>query len=964
MRAPPRALALLALVLAACLPGSADSRVARDATSVVFDASSGDVDGHRSNHLAAVSRAFAADASFRVVTAADGAERAATADVVWEFEPADAPATMRRGQRFNHFPGMAALTSKAAIAALGAELREWLPPTLAPGVSTEADVDAALRAAEREGREGTGWLLKAPTHGGVRVAPTNRAADPAEDPEESASGRPKNPSSSDVVRAALAAGDVAQRRVANPLRVDGRAFDMGVYVLVVGGGETRAKKRSPGEEDEAAAPASVGSWAAFEFDETLLRFVPRGSRVADVLERGARYDAAWDLPSLAALGAGDEVEARTKPTAWAALERYLEETEEEEEEEEEEGKGSSEGKGASEGKGSSKADGAETGVFRGGASGRRDAPSRGAKRRRSYAPGVGRRVREATTRAIVAALDAASASVASQIARGAESGAFPDGAAHFFETLRFDFVLAASAEGGSEDASRESGRAPRPDPVPFLVEVNASPNAKPSSPAQAIVLDRLCAGVARAVGVGAAAVSRAEDPNLDPNLDPNRPNEDVDALVLGGGFSARLPLRDGGALVAPRPSADLRPTFFGHRRALAESTAETPVDCVVSEWGDWSACVGTCGGGGTRSRTRTTTTTAKYGGDACPALSESESCAAAAETTAGVSCAPPPPPPPPLPPPPSAEARLDATIEIDAPSDASLAFAFDADAQASTASAIAARLAGASDALVTASVVSHESLARARATFAFGSAAPAADEPAWTAMADGLAAELGVAPASRVRLARNRTDLADVTPDSRVVIEAIVRRAGGFASASRYADDALEAMRAASGPFADAAVRAGYVATRRTLAEGPGQFAAASTRVALRVVARVEGRGANAEAEERARLLAALRRHAHDGTLRADLVGAGVPCERVAMAHEDAFDVVVKGSGDEDEDEDAYARERGGERSGGGGGGWTRAKDGLANACAAAALAVAHLTGRAERRGARRPKRLPRGRRR
>ena len=941
MGAPPRALALLALVLAACLPGSADSRVARDATSVVFDASSGDVDRHLSNHLAAVSRAFAADASFRVVTAADGAERAATADVVWEFEPADAPATMRRGQRFNHFPGMAALTSKAAIAALGAELREWLPPTLAPGVSTEADVDAALRAAEREGREGTGWLLKAPTHGGVRVAPTNRAADPAEDPEESASGRPKNPSSSsssDVVRAALAAGDVAQRRVANPLRVDGRAFDMGVYVLVVGGGETRtrAKKRSPGEE--AAAPASVGSWAAFEFDETLLRFVPRGSPVADVLERGARYDAAWDLPSLAALGAGDEVEARTKPTAWAALERYLEETEEEEEEEE--------------GKGASKAGGAETGVFRGGASGWRDAPSRGAKRRRSYAPGVGRRVREATTRAIVAALDAASASVASQIARGAESGAYPDGAAHFFETLRFDFVLAASAEGGGEDASRESGRAPRPDPVPFLVEVNASPNAKPSSPAQAIVLDRLCAGVARAVGVGAAAVSRPEDPN-----------KDVDALVLGGGFSARLPLRDGGALVAPRPSADLRPTFFGHRRALAESTAETPVNCVVSEWGDWSACVGTCGGGGTRSRTRTTTTTAKYGGDACPALSESESCAAAAETTAGVSCAPPPPPPPPLPPPPSAEARLDATIEIDAPSDASLAFAFDPDAQASTASAIAARLAGASDALVTASVVSHESLARARATFAFGSAAPAADEPAWTAMADGLAAELGVAPASRVRLARNRTVLADVTPDSRVVIEAIVRRAGEFASASRYADDALEAMRAASGPFADAAVRAGYVATRRALAEGPGQFAAASTRVALRVVARVEGRGANAEAEERARLLAALRRHAHDGTLRADLVGAGVPCERVAMAHEDAFDVVVKGSGGGDEDEDAYARERGGERSGGGGGGWTRAKDGLANACAAAALAVAHLTGRAERRGARRPKRLPRGRR-
>ena len=90
----------------------------------------------------------------------------------------------------------------------------------------------------------------------------------------------------------------------------------------------------------------------------------------------------------------------------------------------------------------------------------RSAARRGGDRTRP----VGRRVREATTRAIVAALDAASASVASQIARGAESGAFPDGAAHFFETLRFDFVLAASAEGGGEDASRESGRAPRPAP--------------------------------------------------------------------------------------------------------------------------------------------------------------------------------------------------------------------------------------------------------------------------------------------------------------------------------------------------------------------------------------------------------------------------------------------------------------------------------------------------------------------
>ena len=61
---------------------------------------------------------------------------------------------------------------------------------------------------------------------------------------------------------------------------------------------------------------------------------------------------------------------------------------------------------------------------------------------------------------------------------------FPDRAAHFFETFRFDFVLddgSASADGL---------------PTPWLVEVNASPNLKPASAPQEDVLSRLCAKLA------------------------------------------------------------------------------------------------------------------------------------------------------------------------------------------------------------------------------------------------------------------------------------------------------------------------------------------------------------------------------------------------------------------------------------------------------------------------------------
>jgi hypothetical protein len=50
-----------------------------------------------------------------------------------------------------------------------------------------------------------------------------------------------------------------------------------------------------------------------------------------------------------------------------------------------------------------------------------------------------------------------------------------------------------------------------------------------------------------------------------------------------------------------------------------------PVDCVPSKWSDWSECSKACGGG-TRTRTRTVTTPASNGGKECGPLSESETC--------------------------------------------------------------------------------------------------------------------------------------------------------------------------------------------------------------------------------------------------------------------------------------------------------------------------------------------------
>lgn len=62
--------------------------------------------------------------------------------------------------------------------------------------------------------------------------------------------------------------------------------------------------------------------------------------------------------------------------------------------------------------------------------------------------------------------------------------------------------------------------------------------------------------------------------------------------------------------------------------AVQPGNGGAPVDCVTTEWSDWSACSGPCGMPRKKKRTMTITTQAMNGGVACPSTEEVEFCAA------------------------------------------------------------------------------------------------------------------------------------------------------------------------------------------------------------------------------------------------------------------------------------------------------------------------------------------------
>ncbi|HET8523322.1 MAG TPA: hypothetical protein VFL82_08820 [Thermomicrobiales bacterium] len=125
------------------------------------------------------------------------------------------------------------------------------------------------------------------------------------------------------------------------------------------------------------------------------------------------------------------------------------------------------------------------------------------------------------------------------------------------------------------------------------------------------VIKGLAGGVVAAVaalkgraGVDAQPVTQAYCGNMTCAADPSVCRDGCACCVFGNGNSRCMPPND--------------------CQRLRGNVACAPVDCVVSDWSDWSACSAECGG--TRTRTRTVVTEASCDGAACPPLSEEESC--------------------------------------------------------------------------------------------------------------------------------------------------------------------------------------------------------------------------------------------------------------------------------------------------------------------------------------------------
>lgn len=205
----------------------------------------------------------------------------------------------------NFVDGVEWVGSKARLGQL-ANVLDW---DFVPAQVDSLEALEAARARTRTGEAQGGsdaWVLKAPTHGSVRFWPSGEAAEgirggargsagelrPAVETANSNSERERAfAPDAPTLRAHFDSGGVAQRSIArHAVHIDGRAFDMGVYVLLQRGG---------GQAEHARVRASA-------YGEVLLRFATQRGENGTV---GHEYVAAWDVPPLGALGAAHSARA-------------------------------------------------------------------------------------------------------------------------------------------------------------------------------------------------------------------------------------------------------------------------------------------------------------------------------------------------------------------------------------------------------------------------------------------------------------------------------------------------------------------------------------------------------------------------------------------------------------------------------------------------------------------------------
>ncbi len=101
--------------------------------------------------------------------------------------------------------------------------------------------------------------------------------------------------------------------------------------------------------------------------------------------------------------------------------------------------------------------------------------------------------------------------------------------------------------------------------------------------------------------------------------------------IPSGGVTAYLQVKnvDSNSQDTNWYDADVNGIYISPQQTTIKFSGNTgrikPINCVVNNWTEWGACSKPCGGG-TQVRTRNITTQPKYGGTACPVLTETQAC--------------------------------------------------------------------------------------------------------------------------------------------------------------------------------------------------------------------------------------------------------------------------------------------------------------------------------------------------
>uniref|UniRef100_A0A7S1NC01 Spondin-like TSP1 domain-containing protein n=1 Tax=Eutreptiella gymnastica TaxID=73025 RepID=A0A7S1NC01_9EUGL len=106
----------------------------------------------------------------------------------------------------------------------------------------------------------------------------------------------------------------------------------------------------------------------------------------------------------------------------------------------------------------------------------------------------------------------------------------------------------------------------------------------------------------------------------------NKPKDESIDAPLPSSMAEEMKKKDSDDSLRAEPKASSPSPLDGpNGSAVPEVAEKQPVDCVMAEWGEWSVCSATCGGG-SQLRTRYHTTASAHGGAPCGEREETRTC--------------------------------------------------------------------------------------------------------------------------------------------------------------------------------------------------------------------------------------------------------------------------------------------------------------------------------------------------